>query len=54
MADCGVPVPGDDGAINSTATWTFTPTDPNGTIYGPNPAYVSFGWWLNAMGAEGD
>ena len=54
VADCGVPVPGDDGAINSTATWTFTPTDPNGTIDVPNPAYVSFGWWLNAMGTEGD
>ena len=30
--------------------WTFTPTDPEGTIDVPDSAYISFGWWLNAMG----
>ena len=39
-------------ADSGDGAWTFTPTDPNGTIDVPNPAYVSFGWWLNAMGTD--
>ena len=56
MGDCTVPTENattGDLADFGTAAWTFTPTDPNGTIDVPNPAYVSFGWWLNEMGTEG-
>ena len=37
-----------------TEMWRFVPTNPNGTIDVADSAYVSFGWWLNAMGTEGD
>ena len=42
-----------DLVVSGDGDWTFTPTDPNGTIDVPDPAYVSFGWWLNAMGTMG-
>ena len=31
----------------------FVPTDPEGTIDIADTAYISFGWWLNAMGTDG-
>ena len=31
----------------------FVPTDPEGTIDVADTAYISFGWWLNAMGTMG-
>ena len=31
----------------------FVPTDPLGTIDDADTAYLSFGWWLNAMGSTG-
>ena len=46
-------VPSDD-VLTSEHMWTFVPDDPNGTIDVEDSAYVSFGWWLNAMGTEGD
>ena len=49
-ADCEAPT-GD--ALSSTQMWTFVPDDANGTIDVPDEAYVSFGWWLNAMGTMG-
>ena len=30
------------------------PTLPNGKIDVEDDAYVSFGWWLNEMGTDGD
>ena len=36
-------------------TWTFAPTDPNGTIDVPDDdGYVQFGWWLNMKGKDVD
>ena len=42
------------GVIPSAEMWTFVPTVANGTIDVEDDAYVSFGWWLNAMGTDGD
>ena len=51
---CNPPVPDPTtGAFTSGEEWTFTPTDPNGTFDDADTAYVSFGWWLNAMGDTG-
>ena len=36
-----------DLAASGDEAWTFTPTDPNGTIDVPDAAYAYFGWWLN-------
>ena len=53
-ADCEPPPPNaTTGAVSSTQDWTFTPTDPLGTIDVADTAYISFGWWLNAMGTMG-
>ena len=53
-ADCDLPTTGADGALTSAQDWTFVPNDPNGTIDIEDDAYVSFGWWLNAMGTMGE
>ena len=50
VADCQAPT-GD--ALSSEQDWTFVPDDANGTIDVANTTYVSFGWWLNAMGTMG-
>ena len=53
-ATCKAPTETDDGTLGKeTGAWTFTPTDPNGTIDVADTDYVSFGWWLNAMGTQG-
>ena len=46
-------VPTDDDLTNGAGEWTFVPDDQDGTIDVPDTTYVSFGWWLNAMGADG-
>ena len=39
----------------SPGTWTFAPTNPNGTIdVTDNDGYVQFGWWLNQIGKDVD
>ena len=54
-AECAAPTETGGGPLDGEmGAWTFTPTDPNGTVDVPNTAYVSFGWWLNAMGTDGD
>ena len=50
---CDAPTPV-DGAITSNQIWSFAPDDPGAMIQVKDTAYVSFGWWLNAMGTEGD
>ena len=54
---CTVPtVPVDGAPVLAGATdlrWEFSPTDPNAKINVKDEAYVSFGWWLNAMGTAG-
>ena len=50
---CSAPAP-DMVAGSAAMVWTFTPTDPNGTIDVEDTAYLSFGWWLNAMGTDGE
>ena len=51
---CDAPTPNDDGAITSNQMWSFAPDDPGAMIQVKDTAYVSFGWWLNAMGTDGD
>ena len=50
--DCSAPTVADEATVLTAARgeWRFTPTDPDGTIDIADTAYVSFGWWLNAMG----
>ena len=46
----------DDGTIVSTGSggmWSFAPTDPGAMLQVKDTAYLSFGWWLNAMGSTG-
>ena len=51
---CTAPVPdGETGLLSSSDMWSFAPTDPNAKINVKDEAYVSFGWWLNAMGTAG-
>ena len=40
--------------VEVAGVWMFVPTDPLGTIDDADTAYISFGWWLNAMGTMGD
>ena len=49
---CTAPIPM-NGVINSDETWSFAPDDPGAMIQVKDKAYVSFGWWLNAMGTDG-
>ena len=51
-AGCEVPTIADDATVlaNAEGEWTFVPNDPNGTIDVADLAYVSFGWWLDAIG----
>ena len=51
---CAAPTPDEEGAITSTQMWSFAPDDPGAMIHVKDTAYVSFGWWLNAMGTDGD
>lgn len=44
---CTAPTPDADGAITSSESWTFVPTDPNGTIDVADTMYLQFGWWLD-------
>ena len=51
---CNPPVPDPTtGVIDSGELWTFVPRVAGGTIDVEDDAYVSFGWWLNAMGTDG-
>ena len=47
-----------NGSVNTAAdagTWTFAPTNPNGTIdVADDDGYVHFGWWLNMKGDDVD
>ena len=52
-AICDAPTETDGSLDGEMGDWTFTPTDPNGTIDVADTDYVSFGWWLNAMGTQG-
>ena len=50
---CVVPVRDSDGAVttNTPGPWTFTPTNPSGTIdVVDKDGYLQFGWWLNQKG----
>ena len=58
---CTAPTPNADGAftrteiaITRTEKWSFAPDDPGAMIHVKDTACVSFGWWLNAMGTEGE
>ena len=44
----------EEGVLSSDNVWSFAPTDPGAMIHVKDTAYVSFGWWLNAMGTDGD
>ena len=55
---CMAPTENDMGELTGfedadTGEWVFAPTDPNAKINVKDEAYVSFGWWLNAMGTAG-
>ena len=51
---CTAPTPV-EGAITTNETgWSFAPTDPGAMLQVKDTAYLSFGWWLNAMGTDGD
>ena len=53
-ANCTAPTVQTDGSLDGdVGTWTFAPTDPGAMIQVKDTAYVSFGWWLNAMGTQG-
>ena len=42
-----------DGFTGANGTWTFAPTDPNGTIdVADEDGYLQFGWWLNMKGND--
>ena len=42
------------GVLSSQETgWEFAPTDSGAMINVKDTAYLTFGWWLNAMGTEG-
>ena len=43
---------GSVSVVDSPGTWTFTPTNPNGTIDVADSGYVQFGWWLNMKGKK--
>ena len=54
---CTAPTPVGETDVLSSASdevWTFAPTDPGAMINVKDTAYVSFGWWLNAMGTQGE
>ena len=54
-ATCTAPTPVEGVITNGPATgWTFAATNPGAMINVKDTAYVSFGWWLNAMGTQGD
>ena len=50
---CTAPTVTAGALTGANGTWAFAPTDPNAMIHVKDTAYVSFGWWLNAMGTAG-
>ena len=50
---CDVPILA-NGVLSSSNLWSFAPTESGAEINVKDTAYVSFGWWLNAMGTDGD
>ena len=52
---CMAPTPNDDGDIVDFAEtgWTFAPENSGALIKVKDENYVSFGWWLDAMGTQG-
>ena len=53
-ANCPVPTPVDGKITDGGTGWTFAPTESGAMINVKDTAYVSFGWWLNAVGTKGE
>ena len=51
-ANCPAPTDA-EGVLTSEVVWSFASTDPGAMINVKDTGYVSFGWWLNAMGTDG-
>ena len=55
---CVPPTRNTNGSVavgGNPGTWTFAPTNPNGTIdVADDDGYVQFGWWLNMKGDDVD
>ena len=52
---CMVPARNPNGTVDADnpGTWTFTPTNPSGTIdVVDKDGYLQFGWWLNPLGTR--